>query len=165
MVLNYGNVISVHYTSKTNLLLKYTEISQDTDSTKRPSEAMDYKKLYEHILNIHPNIRFVTIVDIEGRLMAGGQRSGISNYLTPEEERQSIRHAIDAWKLRQVFTGSIGHGKYALVEYDKIKRITIPINSEHLIYMTTEVNVNHAFVINEILKIVEVRDKTIKQIS
>ncbi|MFN3654101.1 MAG: DUF6659 family protein [Candidatus Nitrosotenuis sp.] len=126
---------------------------------------MDYKKLYERIMSVHPNIRFVTIVDTEGRLMAGGQRNGISNYLTPEEERQSIRHAIDAWRLRTIFTGSIGNGKYSLTEYEKIKRITLPIDNQHLIYMTAEVDVNHTFIINEILKIVEMYGKAVKQVS
>ncbi|MBI5860334.1 MAG: hypothetical protein HZB73_06630 [Nitrosarchaeum sp.] len=113
----------------------------------------DYKNLYNFIMNIDPKIRFVTIVDTDGRLMFGGQREGLSNYLTPTEERESIRHAIEAWRLRMKFTGSIGAGKYAMAEYEKIKRITIPIDHEHIIYMTTEVEADHIAIINKILKI------------
>ena len=115
---------------------------------------MDYMKLYHDILNIDPKIRFVTIVDIEGQLMAGGQRDGISNYLSPEDERQSIKHAIDAWKLRMHFTGSIGKGKYVLAEYEKIKRMTIPIDDKHVIYMTSEVDADHTQIINKILRLI-----------
>lgn len=115
---------------------------------------MDYIKLHKDILGIDPKIRFVTIVDIEGRLMAGGQREELSNYLSPEEERQSIKHAIDAWKLRMHFTGSIGKGKYVLAEYEKIKRITIPVDEKHVIYMTTEVNADHNGIISGILKLI-----------
>ncbi|MFY9300878.1 MAG: hypothetical protein WAO91_06790 [Candidatus Nitrosotenuis sp.] len=114
---------------------------------------MDYKNIYENIMNLDSKIRFVTIIDIEGRLMFGGQREGVTNYLTPSEERESIRHAIDAWKLRTKFSGSIGAGKYALAEYEKIKRITIPLDDKHIIYMTTEIEADHSAIIAEILKL------------
>ncbi|TBR23407.1 MAG: hypothetical protein EPO63_05770 [Candidatus Nitrosotenuis sp.] len=113
---------------------------------------MDYKNLYNNIMNLDSKIRFVTIVDTDGRLMFGGQREGLSNYLTPTEERESIRHAIEAWKLRMKFTGSIGAGKYAMAEYEKIKRITIPLDDKHIIYMTTEVEADHSTIINKILQ-------------
>lgn len=113
---------------------------------------IDYKIFYNHIMNLDSKIRFVTIVDTDGRLMFGGQREGVSNYLTPTEERESIRHAIEAWRLRMKFTGFIGAGKYAMAEYEKIKRITIPLDNEHIIYMTTEVDADHITIINKILK-------------
>lgn len=112
---------------------------------------MDYITLYDQIMKLDQKIRFVVIVDMEGRKMSGGQRDGISNHLSPEDERQSIRHAIDAWKLRMHFTGSIGKGKYAFAEYEKIKRITIPVDDKHLIYMTVEVDADHTKIIDEIL--------------
>jgi adenine specific DNA methylase Mod len=37
---------------------------------------------------------------------------------------------------------SIGKGKYVLAEYEKIKRITMPLNDEHLLYITTEPEAN-----------------------
>lgn len=114
---------------------------------------MNYENLYNDIMKLDTKIRFVTIVDTDGRLMFGGQREGTSNYLTPNEERESIRHAIDAWKLRNRFTGSIGPGKYAMAEYEKIKRITIPLDNEHVIYMTTEVDADHNSIISKILKL------------
>lgn len=118
---------------------------------------MDYKKLYVDIMGLDPKIRFAIIVDTEGRLMFGGQRESVTNYLTPSEERESIRHAIDAWKLRTKFAGSIGAGKYAMAEYEKIKRITIPLDDKHIIYMTTEVEADHASIINKILKMIIVQ--------
>ncbi|MGQ0605521.1 MAG: DUF6659 family protein [Candidatus Nitrosotenuis sp.] len=114
---------------------------------------MEYKHIYEKIMNLDSKIRFVTIVDTEGRLMYGGQREGVSNYLTPSEERESIRHAIDTWKLRTKFSGSTGTGKYAMAEYEKIKRITIPLDEKHIIYMTTEVEADHSTIIDKILKL------------
>jgi len=113
---------------------------------------LDYDKLYEDIIRMDSKIRFVTIIDNEGRLMRGGQREGISNYLSPDSEKQSLRHAIESWQLRSKFSNAIGKGKYAFAEYEKIKRITIPLDEKHLLYMTTEVDVDHNKIINEIIK-------------
>ncbi len=113
----------------------------------------DYLNLFQKIINVDPKIRFVTILDSEGRLMAGGQREGITNYLSPDAERKSLRHALEAWQVRSQFSDSIGEGKYAFAEYEKIKRITIPLDKKHIIYMTTEVDAEHTNIINKILKL------------
>ena len=116
-------------------------------------ERKKSKILYNKIISLNPKIRFVTILDKDGRLMFGGQREGISNHLSPQNEKNSLRHALYAWKLRQGFSNQIGEAKYALAEYSKIKRITIPLDRNHLLYMTTEVDVDHNNLIEQILKI------------
>jgi len=85
--------------------------------------------------------------------MIGGQRDGISNYLNPQSEKESLRYTIEAWKIRDKFSNAIGKGKYALAEYEKIKRITIPIDKNYLLYLTTEINVDHDKLISDIFNI------------
>ncbi|MEK0345989.1 MAG: hypothetical protein QQN65_04035, partial [Nitrosopumilus sp.] len=36
------------------------------------------------------------------------------------------------------FSAKIGNGKYAIVAYDKIKRITIPLPNDHLLFVSLE---------------------------
>ena len=48
-------------------------------------------------------IRFVIIIDFNGRLMIGGQLEGVFNYLNPQSEKESLRHVIEAWKIRTNF--------------------------------------------------------------
>jgi len=45
----------------------------------------------------------------------------------------------------------VGKGKYAMAEYEKIKRISIPSDVDHLILVTTEVAADHVDIINSIL--------------
>jgi hypothetical protein len=118
-------------------------------------ESEIYHKLYETIQNLDPKIRFVTIIDFEGRLLFGGQKAGVSDYLSPSFQKESLRHAMDAWKLRSKYSDFIGQGKYALAEYEKLKRITIPLKGDKLIYLTTEPEVDHDALIKNILKIIE----------
>lgn len=114
---------------------------------------MDFNKLYKDIMNLDKKIRFLTILDYQGRLIRGGQRDGVSNYLSPDAEKQSLRHAIESWHLRTKFSNSIGEGKYAMAEYEKIKRITMPLDKNHILYMTTEVDCDHTRLIDKIMRL------------
>ena len=114
---------------------------------------MDYKKIYEDIMNFDPKIRLVTICDLDGKIKHSGHRQGVTNLLTPEESKKSLDLAINAWKIRSELTPKIGKGKYVLAEYEKIKRITMPLGDNHLLYITTEVDSDHAGIIDKVRKL------------
>jgi len=116
-------------------------------------QTVRYQQIYKKIMDVDPKIRFVTIIDSTGRLMFGGQREGITNHLKPDYQKESLRQALDSWEQRNKYSGSIGEGKYAFAEYGKIKRITIPLDKKHLVYVTTEVEADHTMIIKEILDI------------
>src|SRR5438128_5378310 len=113
-------------------------------------KKIDYKKLYEDITNADPKIRLVTICDLGGRVMYSEHRQGVTNLLTPEESKQSLELAVNSWKIRSKLAPKIGKGKYVLAEYEKIKRITMPLNEKHILYVTTEVECNHSALIDRI---------------
>ena len=104
-------------------------------------------------MNIDQKIRFVTIVDKHGKIEHTGHREGVSNILTSEESKKSLQRAVDSWHARNDLSDKIGEGRYVLAEYAKIKRITIPMGKEHLIYLTTDVDSNHTKIIDETLKL------------
>ena len=118
-------------------------------------ESDKYSRIYGSIQNLDPKIRFITIVDYEGRLIFGGQKEDISNYLKPEYQKESLRQAMDSWKLRDKFSDFIGKGKYAIAEYEKIKRITIPFEDKKIIFLTTEIDVDHNKLIKKIQDIIQ----------
>jgi hypothetical protein len=60
--------------------------------------------------------------------------------------------AINAWKTRSKLAPKIGNGKYVLAEYEKIKRITMPLDNDHLLYITTEVECDALDLIDKIRK-------------
>jgi len=49
----------------------------------------------------------------------------------------------------------IGNAKYAMAEYDKIKRLTFPIDESHLLMMTTEINSDHTKIISKVLEMIK----------
>jgi hypothetical protein len=117
---------------------------------------MDYRKLYQDIMKLDPKIRLVTICDVGGRVMYSEHREGVRNLLTLEESKKSLELAINAWKTRGELSTKIGKGKYVLAEYEKIKRITMPLgdNDNHLLYITTEPEADHSTIISGIGELV-----------
>jgi hypothetical protein len=113
---------------------------------------MDYKRTYEDIMNIDPKIRLVTICDLGGKIMHSGHRQGVTNLLTPEESKKSLDLAIKAWKTRSELAPKLGKGKYVLAEYEKIKRITMPLG-DHILYITTEVEADDRGIIDKVRRL------------
>jgi hypothetical protein len=114
---------------------------------------MDYRKIYEDILTIDENIRFVTIFDVNGKIRYSDHRQGIENLLTQEESKKSLKLALDGWRIRSELAPKIGKGKYVLAEYENIKRITMPLGNSHLLYVTTNVKADHSKIISGITNI------------
>ena len=78
-------------------------------------------------------------------------REGVQNLLSPEESKKSLELAVNSWKTRNTLAPKIGKGKYVLAEYEKIKRITMPLGDEqHLLYLTTEPEADHSRIIERV---------------
>jgi hypothetical protein len=114
---------------------------------------MDYRRIYEDIMNIDPKIRLVTICDLGGKIMHSGHRQGVTNLLTPEESKKSLDLAINAWKTRIELAPKIGKGKYVLAVYEKVKRITMPLGEDHILYITTEVEADDRWIIDRVKRV------------
>ena len=109
---------------------------------------MDYRQIYEKIMGIDPTIRLVTICDRNGKIMYSGHREGVKNLLTEDESMRSLELAVNSWKTRSQLESKIGKGRYVLAEYEKIKRITMPLADNYLLYITTEVGADHSKIIS-----------------
>jgi hypothetical protein len=114
---------------------------------------MNYQGIHSEIMKLDPNIRLVTICDLDGKIMFSDHRPGVSNLLSTDESKRSLEMAVNAWKTRGELASKIGKGKYVLAEYEKIKRITMPFGEAHLLYITTEPKADHARILSEIAKI------------
>ncbi len=114
---------------------------------------MDYAVLCEQILDSDQNVRFAGVCDDTGEIKYGGQREGIENLLSSEETKRSNLQALARWGLRNALAPRTGKGKYAMAEYEKIKRITVPLEDAHLLLVSTEVEADHRKIIDNILNL------------
>ena len=115
---------------------------------------MDYGKLCKEILDLDPKIRYAGVCDDTGETKFGGQREGVENLLSSVETKRSNLQALARWALRNTLSTKVGKGRYAM-EYEKVKRITIPLeDNSHLLLVTTEVNADHSRIIQQVLEMV-----------
>ncbi len=106
------------------------------------------------ILGLEPQIRGVIVYHFNGEFLAGGMRSGVESYLPPEELSKSTLNTILRWKTRSLLYPFLGEGRYSVTEYEKMKRITFPINKSILLIVGAEVEINHDVIIQKILQLI-----------
>jgi hypothetical protein len=80
-------------------------------------------------------------------------KEGISPILNADELKMMHYYASQRWQTRKNIEHKLGNTRYAMAEYDKLKRITFPIDDKHLLMLTTEVSANHTNIINKTLKL------------
>jgi len=116
---------------------------------------MYYDKLCKDILNLDPKVCYAGVCDDTGETKYGGQREGIKNLRSSEETKKSNMQALARWGLRNALVPKIGKGKYSMAEYEKLKRITFPLEESDLLLVTTEVDADHKMIINNILDLLQ----------
>jgi len=112
-----------------------------------------YLDVIEKCLKISPDIRYATVCDMEGEVKYSEHRAGAKNLLTYRESLKSLESAARAWRTRNEFSSKIGKGEFVLAQYGKIKRIVIPLDKNHLLYMTTTKKADHTKIINKATKL------------
>jgi hypothetical protein len=109
---------------------------------------MDYNKICKDILNLDKKIRFAGICDDTGETIYGGMKEGLTSFLSPEETKKSVQLAIGRWGLRDALTPKTGRAKYAMAEYQKIKRVTIPLVDDYLLLVSMDLEADHRKIIS-----------------
>ena len=118
------------------------------------SEQMDDEgRLVDMLLEANKNVRYACICDSEGKILWNSRRNDIQSMLTLEDTKASLKIACEIWKERDKLSGKIGKGRYAIVDYEKLKRITVPLKNNHLLYLHVEPD-KPAY-IGDILKIIK----------
>ena len=97
---------------------------------------MKCETLVDKILDASHFVRFAAIFDMTGSIKASKERKGLTKMLSSEETGKWASVAAAAWKNREHLYPMIGEGQYVLAVYKNLKRITMPVGKNHLIYVT-----------------------------
>ncbi len=114
---------------------------------------MDYEKLCSQIFMIDPKIRFVAVYDFWAERIAGGMKEGLDSHLAEKITINSVNQALLRWKSRKTMEEWIGKAKYAMAEYEKVKRLTFYFNENELLLVSTEPDADHEIIIKNIKKL------------
>jgi len=114
---------------------------------------MDYEKLCSQIFMIDPKIRFAAVYDFWAERIAGGMKEGLDSHLAEKITINSVNQALLRWKSRKTMEEWIGKAKYAMAEYEKVKRLTFYFNENELLLVSTEPDADHENIIKNIKKL------------
>ena len=115
---------------------------------------MDYGKLCHDVLDLDPKVRFVGVCDNTGIIKNGGLREGVKSFLTDEEIKKANLITLERWRLHNTLADRIGKARYAMEEYEKVKQITMPLEDEHLLLISTEVDAEHGKIIESAIQLI-----------
>jgi len=116
-------------------------------------------KLVSMVLEANKNVRYACICDSEGKIIWNSRRNDIQSLMTLEDTKASLKRACENWKDRDKLSAKIGRGRYAIVDYEKLKRITVPLSNNHLLYVHVEGDKPEY--IGDIMKIVSYTQKNL----
>ena len=93
-----------------------------------------YEKLLDMIMDFDDSVRFAAVTDENGEMLWNSQRTGLKNIVPVTETKQTILRALHAWKENAGVKKNIGSGLYSIASYEKIKRITVPLDNGKLLF-------------------------------
>jgi len=97
-----------------------------------------HEKLLNMLMDFNPLVRFTAVCSHDGEIKWSSQRDNITNIIPLEETKGSIKRAADAWNAREELSqNGTGRGMYTITAYEKIKRITIPLDDDNILFIST----------------------------
>jgi hypothetical protein len=104
--------------------------------------SIDYEFLYtftKEVLSLEKSIRWVGITNKFGVLLDVEHKEGVNMLLTEEENEDYAANTIFRQKTRAKFEPKIGKLVYALGRYEKVNRVTVPINDSYYLLLTLDI--------------------------
>ncbi|MFB5611160.1 MAG: DUF6659 family protein [Nitrosopumilaceae archaeon] len=96
------------------------------------------QELLKKIVELDDTIRFGAICNKFGEITSKFPRDGVTLHLNDYETSKLLREACSSWHYRHQLSYKLGKGKFALAVYEKLIRLTIPIDQENLLLLTLE---------------------------
>lgn len=116
----------------------------------------DLEEVCRTILNLNEQVRFVEIIYKDNTFRK--KRPDLQTLLSPEETEESIDDAIARWEFRKKLAHKLGDPLYAMTEYEKTTRVTIPMNHNGLILVSMDPEGFHEEIIKEIIELKDMID-------
>jgi len=102
------------------------------------TKAEQEEKIVRNILEKNKHARYAAIWDLKGEILCEKHAKDQENILTLEETQDTIRRSLERWKERDKIADKIGKGEYAVVSYEKIKRISIPLEGGRILFVSVD---------------------------
>lgn len=95
-----------------------------------------YEQLLNMLMDFNKTVRFGAVCNSKGEILWQSQRDGIKNIVPFEETKKTILREIESWKENFKVADIVGNGLYSITSYEKIKRITIPLDEGNTLFIS-----------------------------
>jgi len=120
-------------------------------SQRTTYDEKNIRKFCSDILKIDSKIRFAGVW--YHNELTHKTREGLTPFLDDDETDRSVRDAIIRWSTRKRLASKIGDPEFAIAEYGKTYRVTIPLTKNNLILVSTDTDYDIRGLVDKIQKI------------
>jgi len=116
---------------------------------------MDFAELCKDVLALDPMIRFVTVFDMKGTIVQSKHREGLTSILNKKESQKSINEILISNKTHLELSNKYGKEEYSTSVFGKIIRMTTPLDKKHILYVTTDVDIDSFSIVKKLTKLLQ----------
>jgi len=115
----------------------------------------DYKEILEKIIQSDKMVRFAIIYDRFGSIEVKLEREGQHLLLNENDTDSLAREGINSWFTRNQLAHKIGKGQYVMAVYEKIIRLSIPMENDTTLLVSLDNLVETPKIVDSITKIIK----------
>ena len=99
-----------------------------------------YEKLLNMIMDFNGSIRLAVISDTSGEILWNAKRKDTKLKIPLAETKKTLRREASDWveRCKLEDRNNIGRAMYNISSFEKIKRISLPIDAFHLLFISVD---------------------------
>ena len=113
----------------------------------------DYAKICDSIFSIDPKIRFVGIINEQGRMVSGGMKENVEPLESEKDDEMIFMELALRVKMRKEFDKQLGQVNFAMASRERALAISVLINSD-ILYVVSEPDTDYGSLPKKILEII-----------
>ena len=95
-----------------------------------------HENLLNLVMEFNKFVRFAVVCNQNGEVLWHSEREGLKKLVPYTETKQTLSRAISSWKENSGTSKFAGPGLYAITSYEKIKRISIPLDKGNMLFVS-----------------------------
>ena len=99
-----------------------------------------YEKLLNMVMDFNNSVRLAVISNTEGEILWNAKRKDVSLKIPLAETKKALRREASDWveRCKLEDRSNIGRAMYNITSFEKIKRVSVPIDAFHLLFISVD---------------------------
>ena len=99
-----------------------------------------YEKVLNMLMDFDENIRLAIISDTDGKILVSSKRDSVNLQVPLAETKRALKRESDDWidRCKAADRVPLGEPLYHITSFDKSKRITLPSDAFHMLFISID---------------------------